>query len=224
VDVLRVLARLVLVKDVQELAEHLAAWVRRDGLGDRYELHPRLAQLPHIEFGMERVATEPTQRTNDNEGERTLRPRRFIDHLLKDGSILVERGSARLAENLDGLPTLALAEGATLGDLVRQREVAFGLPGRGDSRVNCVADHGSVPVAQYGVDFVAQKGPPQGELAFVRREAGIDLPRAFERRPLLMNGASRGFFVSASLGEVIGIPRHRDDQAPLARGEGIDDG
>ena len=97
--------------------------------------------------------------------ERPVWPGRLIDHLLKDGPIVVERRSSRFAEDLDDVPPLALAVRATLGDLVRQRKVAFGLPRRRDAGVNGGAGHGSVLVEQDRVDLVAQKGAPEGDLS-----------------------------------------------------------
>jgi hypothetical protein len=141
-DVLRVLARLMLVKDIQKLAEHLSARVGRNGLGDRYEFHPRLAQLAGIKLGMERIPAETAQRMNNDEGERSFGQRRLVDHFLEDGPIVVEGGSSRFAVDLNDVPTLALAVSATLGNLIRKRKVAFGLPRRRDARVNCGASHG----------------------------------------------------------------------------------
>ena len=106
---------------------------------------------------------------DDDEGERSVRPRGLVDHLLEDGPVVVERGGSRLAEDLDDVPPLTLAVRATLRDLVRERKVAFRLPRRRDASVNCGAGHGSILVAQDGVDLVAQEGAPEGEFGFERR-------------------------------------------------------
>src|SRR5690606_11188565 len=55
---LRILAGLVLVEDVEQLAEHFPARVMRHLLGDRDELDTDLAQLANVEFRMEGVAAE----------------------------------------------------------------------------------------------------------------------------------------------------------------------
>jgi hypothetical protein len=117
-DVLCVFARLMLVKDIQELAEHLAARIGRYRLGDRYQFHPCLAQLANIKLGMKRIPAESAQGMNHNEGERPIGAGRFIDHLLENGPIVVEGRGSRLAEYLGDLPPLALAVSAALANLV----------------------------------------------------------------------------------------------------------
>jgi hypothetical protein len=97
-NMLSVLTRLMLVKDIQEFTEHLAARVGRHGLRGRDEFHPRLAQLTDIEFGVKRIAAESAQRMDDDESERPVGSGGLIDHLLKDRPIVVERGSSWLAE------------------------------------------------------------------------------------------------------------------------------
>jgi hypothetical protein len=164
-----VLARLMLVKDIQELAEHLAARVGRHGLGDRYEFHSCLPQLPDVKFGMKRIPAESAERMNNDEREWSVRSRGLVDHLLEDGPVVVERGSSRFAEDLDDVPPLTLAVRATLGNLVRERKVAFGLPRRRDASVDCGAGHGSILVAQNGFDLVGEEGAPEGEFDFERR-------------------------------------------------------
>jgi hypothetical protein len=49
-DVFGVFARLMLVEDIQKLAKHLAAGVRRHGLGDRHQLNPRLTEFADVEL------------------------------------------------------------------------------------------------------------------------------------------------------------------------------
>jgi hypothetical protein len=53
----------------------------------------------------------------------------LIDHLLERRPIVVERRRARLVEDIDDFPAFGLAVGAALGDLIRQRQIAFSLPG-----------------------------------------------------------------------------------------------
>src|SRR5262249_33305027 len=113
-----------------------------------------------------RIAAEAAERMDDDVSKGPVRPSRLVDHLLKGGPIVVERGSSRLAEDLDDLPPLALAVSATLCDLVGQRKVAFGLPRCGDASVNCGAGHVSVCVAQDGLDVIAHEGAPKGEFRF----------------------------------------------------------
>ena len=85
--------------------------------------------------------------------------------------------------------------GAALRDLVRQREVAFGLPRGRDPGVDRRADHGLVFIAQNGVDLLAQEGAPEGEFAFNRHELVIELPPDAPRRIGALAGG-RGGFVS----------------------------
>jgi hypothetical protein len=97
---------------------------------------------------------------DDDEGEQSVRLRGLVDHLLEDGSVVVEGGGSRFAEYLDDVPPLTLTVRATLGDLVRERKVAFGLPRRGDASVNGGAGHSLILVAQDGVDLVGEEGAP----------------------------------------------------------------
>ena len=113
---------------------------------------------------------------DDDEREWPVRSRGLVDHLLEDGSVVVERGGSRLAEDLDDFPPLTLTVRATLRNLVGERKVAFSLPRRRDASVNGGAGHGSILVAQDGVDLVAQKGPPECEFAFERRRYRIGSP------------------------------------------------
>src|ERR1700729_2369529 len=106
---------------------------------------------------------------DNDEGERSVRSRGLVDHLLEDGSVVVERRSSRFAEDLDDFPPLALTVSATLGDLVRERKVAFGLPRRRDASINGGAGHASILVVQDSVDLVAQEGAPKGEFCFEGR-------------------------------------------------------
>jgi hypothetical protein len=157
---LGVLARLMLVKNIQELAEHLAARIGRHDLGDRYEFHSSLPQLADVKFGMKRIPAKSTQRMDNDEGERSVRSRGLVNHLLEDGPVVVKRGSSRFAEDLDDIPPLTLTVRATLGDLVRERKVAFGLPRRRDASVNGSPGHCSILVAQDGLDLLSKEGAP----------------------------------------------------------------
>nr|WP_242664743.1 hypothetical protein [Sphingopyxis terrae] len=55
------LAALMLVEDVQQLAEHLASRVLPYLLRDRDQFDTGFAQFPDIEFGMQRVPAEPAE-------------------------------------------------------------------------------------------------------------------------------------------------------------------
>lgn len=79
VDMLGVLARLVLVEDVEHLAQEFAAAVLRDLLRDRNQLHARLAQFPDVEFRVHRVATEAAERVDDNQVERVAQDAEYVD-------------------------------------------------------------------------------------------------------------------------------------------------
>ncbi|WP_339085686.1 hypothetical protein [Hyphomicrobium sp. ghe19] len=117
-DVLGVLAGLMFVKDVENLADELATCILTDILRDRDQFDAELPQLTHVEFGVQRIAAETTQGMNDDIIERPLDPRRFKDHLLEGGAIVVERRGPGLRENLGHLPTALFAIGAALGDLI----------------------------------------------------------------------------------------------------------
>ena len=120
-DVLGVLARLMFVKDVQDLADEFAAGVVADVLRDGDKMHPGLPQLPHIHFRMQRVAAESAQGVDDDELEGPVGTLGLVDHLLEDGPIVVERRRAGFGEDFDDIPTLAFAVGLALGDLIGER-------------------------------------------------------------------------------------------------------
>jgi hypothetical protein len=65
---------------------------------------------------------------HDDERERSVQASRLVDHLLEDRAIVIERRRSRLTEDFDDVPPLALTVCATLGHLVGQREITFGLP------------------------------------------------------------------------------------------------
>jgi hypothetical protein len=119
---------------------------------------------------------------NDDEGEWSVGAGRLVDHLLEDGPIVVEGGRARLAKDLADVPPVALAVRSTLGDLVRKRKVAFGLPRRRNAGVDCGAGHCLVLVAQDCVDLVAKEGAPEGEFCLEGRNWGINSLRVAEPR------------------------------------------
>src|ERR1700722_5182057 len=162
---------------------------------------------------MQRIPAESAQRMDDDEGERLVRSRGFVDHLLEDGPIVVERGSSRLAEDLDDVPPLTLTVRATLRNLVRERKVAFGLPRRRDASVNCGPGHRSILVAQDGVDLVSEEGAPEGKLGFERRRERIRTPAGTQRRlSFILTGlGGRLVRVNGSLSEGIFAANEVDD-------------
>nr|WP_031293174.1 hypothetical protein [Sphingobium sp. HDIP04] len=144
-DMLGGFPALMLVEDVQQLAEHLAGRVLPDLLSDRDQFDPGLPQLADIEFGMKRVSAEAAQRMHDHEIKRLIRPFRRVDQFLKNRPVLVERGGAGLGEDLHHLDTLPLAPCAALDDLVGDRQVALGLAGRRHADIDCCAGHDPSP-------------------------------------------------------------------------------
>ena len=74
---------------------------------------------------MKRVAAETASECTTTRVN-SAPPGRLVDHLLKDSPIVVD-AEAPGSQKTSTLPPLALAIGVALGDLVRQREVAFGL-------------------------------------------------------------------------------------------------
>jgi hypothetical protein len=118
---------------------------------------------------------------DNDEGERSVRSRGLVNHLLEDGPVVVKRRSSRFAEDLEDIPPLTLTIRATLGDLVRERKVAFGLPRRRDASVNCGAGHGSILVTQDGIDLVSEEGAPEREFAFEQRRYRIGSPVRIRR-------------------------------------------
>lgn len=64
--VLGVVARLVLIEDVEHLADELGAGILTDVLRDRDQLNAHLSELSHISFGADRIAAKAAERTNDD--------------------------------------------------------------------------------------------------------------------------------------------------------------
>ncbi|OQM76244.1 hypothetical protein BFN67_15225 [Pseudaminobacter manganicus] len=89
-DVFRRFAGLMLIEDIEHLADKLAAGVLSDVLGDGNEFDADLAQLTDIEFRMKCVTAEAGERMHHQIVEGMVRLFGFVDHLLENGAILVQ--------------------------------------------------------------------------------------------------------------------------------------
>src|ERR1700733_2064454 len=115
---LGVLARLMLVEDVEHLAKEVATSVVAHVLRDRNQLYASLSEFAHVEFGVKSVAAEAAQRVDNDAIERVVGTLRLEDHFLEARPIIIKRRCPGLREDFDNFPTLPLAIGTALADLV----------------------------------------------------------------------------------------------------------
>ena len=139
--------------------------VLRDVLRDGDKLHPCLGQLADVELRMQGIAAEPAQGMHDDILERARQAFRLGNHVLEDGAILVQCRGPRFGIDLHDLPAAPFAIGAALGDLVGQRQVAFGLSDSGDANIDgCLHADALRFVMDDGANLLGQEGAPQVHL------------------------------------------------------------
>ena len=142
-DVLGVLLRLILVEQRHDLTDHVAHRIVAQILGDRDEPDIGLGKLADVELKLELVAEEAAERVDQNHVERRAAMQRGVHHALELGAPIVGRRLSGFDILGHDLPALGFAMTFGLTALIRDREVVFGLPVRGDAQIECGARGGA---------------------------------------------------------------------------------
>jgi hypothetical protein len=117
-------------------------------LRDRHQPHAILGKPADVELELEFVTEEAAEAVNQDHVERRWLDCRRVDHALELRPPIVGRGCSRLDVVGDDLPAARCAMGLCLAALIRDREIAIGLPSRRDPQVERRPNgcsHGDVP-------------------------------------------------------------------------------
>ncbi|KJC42670.1 hypothetical protein UP06_23190 [Bradyrhizobium sp. LTSP857] len=172
--VLGVLLGLVFVEQRHDLADHVAHRIVAKLLGDRHQPHAALGKPADIELKLELVAEEAAEAVDQDHLERRRFCRRGVDHTLEFRPPIVGRGCAGLDIVGDNLPPTRCAIALRLTALIRNGEIAIGLPSRGDPQVERRPNrcsHGDVPsvLSKQLVEQITEPGFEDIDLRFGHR-------------------------------------------------------
>ncbi|MDX2143090.1 MAG: hypothetical protein SFV19_07025 [Rhodospirillaceae bacterium] len=135
----------MLIEHRHDLADHLGHGIVAKVLGDGDELDIPLAQAADIELKLEGIAEEARIAVHDDGVERTRLALGVGEHLLECRALVVGRTRARLHVSVDHQIPVTFRIAFDLGNLIRDREVRFSLPGGRHTGVDGNA-HPSVPL------------------------------------------------------------------------------
>ena len=146
--VLGILLGLVFVEQRHDLADHVAHGVVAKLLRDRHQTHAVLGKPANIKLKLELVTEEAAEAVDQDHIECRRLDRRRVDHALELRPPIVGRRRARLDIVGDNLPPTRCAIALCLAALIRDGEIAIGLPSRRDPQVESRPNrcsHGDVP-------------------------------------------------------------------------------